>query len=286
MNTMNLRSLALLAVVAAPVVGHAQSNSPWLPIPGQFSISVVLTDQRGDDAYIGSNKTAIRDVTGGGASSYKRSGANLRLDYAVADAVSLDATLSRSRTDVGAADSDNGTADSAIGLRWRVLDEFETVGVPTVTLRGAAIIKGNYDGARLAAIGKAASGFEFSVIAGKQVTPSFALWGEAGIQNRDNSVPNATSFGIGTRWNFAPAWSLGFGYNSTKYDGNLDIGGPGFAPYKFQQVREERGVTTANLGWAFAKNQGVSLSLGKLNSGRNTVADDQIVGVSYTYAFQ
>ena len=39
------------------------------------------------------------------------------------------------------------------------------------------------------------------------------------------------------------------------------------------------------LGWAVAGNQGLALILAKTTSGRNTVKDDQVTGLSYTYAF-
>ena len=50
-------------------------------------------------------------------------------------------------------------------------------------------------------------------------------------------------------------------------------------------MREERGVVKLGLGWAIAGNQGIALNLAKTTSGRNTVKDDQVAGLSYTYAF-
>ena len=75
------------------------------------------------------------------------------------------------------------------------------------------------------------------------------------------------------------------GYSSSKFGGSLDIGGPGFSPARFQQVREERGVVKFGLGYAFAGNQGLALNVAKTTSGRNTVKDDQVVGLSYAFAF-
>jgi hypothetical protein len=98
-------------------------------------------------------------------------------------------------------------------------------------------------------------------------------------------VPNATFLEAGARYRFAPGWSASVGYSDKKYGGSLDIGGPGFSPDRFQQVRAERSVAKLGLGYGFAGNQGVALNLAKALSGRNTVKDDQIVGVSYTFAF-
>ena len=281
---MKLRTLVLFAAAAAPFASQAQT-SPWLPIPGQVSLSVGYTSQTADSAYIGDSKIAVKDITGGGASSYKRSGTALRVDYGLSDAISLDAAVANSKVEVGGADNDSGNADSVLGVRWRVMDEFEQAGLPTITLRGAAIIKGNYEGARLAAIGKGANGFEIGVIVGKQITPTLAVWGEVNSQSRENSVPNALTVSVAAKYAFAPQWSVGVGLSNKKFDGSLDIGGAGFSPAKFQQVREERSLANLNLGYAFAANQGVSLNLGKVTAGRNTVNDDQVVGISYTYAF-
>ena len=278
--------LALAATLAlAPLCALAEGNSPWLPIPGQASVSLGYTDQTASDAFIGGKKVAVKDITGGGASSYDRSSTGLRFDYGFSDAVAFDGSISYGKTSVGKADNDSGATDAVLGLRWRVLDEYEQPGTPTVTLRAAAILKGSYDGARLAALGKDANGFELSVIVGKQLTPEFSVWGELGTQNRSDNVPTATFYELGGRVRVAPQWSLSLGYSNKKFDGNLDIGGAGFSPARFQQVAEERSVLKFGVGFALAANQGLALSYGKVQDGRNTVNDDRILGLSYTYAF-
>ena len=282
---MKIRTLLATAMLTLPLATMAEGDSPWLPIPGQFSLSVNHTEQSGDNAWIGGTKLPLSAITGGGASKYKRSATQLRLGYGLGDAVSLDATLGYGKVKVGAADNDSGQLDTVIGANWRVLDEFEQPGLPTLTLRGAAIIKGGYDGARLAALGNDQNGIEVAVILGKQLTPALALWAEAGVQDRSGGVPNAVFYEVGARYRFAPQWSASLGYSEKKYAGNLDIGGAGFTPSRFQEVRAERGVAKLGIGYAIAGNQGLGLNLAKTVSGRNTVKDDQIVGLSYTYAF-
>ena len=282
---MQIRTLVISTLAALPLAAFAESDSPWLPIPNQASLSVNHTEQSGDNAYIGSTQLPLSAITGGGASKYRRSTTSLRVDYGLSDSVSLDATVGYGKVRVGAADNDNGQTDSTLGLRWRVLDEFEDPALPTLTLRGAAIIKGSYQGARLASLGKGANGFEAAVVLGKQLTPAFSLWAEVGGQKRSDDVPNATFVELGARYRFAPQWSASLGFSEKKYSGNLDIGGAGFSPARFQQVREERGVVKLGIGYAIAGNQGLALNLAKTTSGRNTVKDDQVVGLSYTYAF-
>lgn len=282
---MHIRTLVISTLAALPLAAFAESDSPWLPIPGQASLSVNHSEQSGDNAYIGDTLLPLSAITGGGASKYKRSATSLRVDYGLSDAVSLDATLGYGKVKVGAADNDSGQTDSTLGLRWRVLDEFENPALPTLTLRGAAIIKGSYEAARLASLGKGANGFEAAVVLGKQLTPAFALWGEVGAQKRSDDVPGAIFLELGARYRFAPKWSASLGYSDKKFRGDLDIGGAGFSPARFQQVREERGVVKLGVGFAVAGNQGIALNLAKTTSGRNTVKDDQVVGLSYTYAF-
>lgn len=285
MTTKHIQTLLTAAALTLPLTAFAEGDSPWLPIPGAFSITLNQTEQSGKDAYIGETTVPLSMVTGGGASKYTRSSTNLRLSYGLSDSVSLDATLGRGRVKVGAADNDSGRTDSVLGLNWRVLDEYEQPALPTLTLRAAAIFKGNYDGGRLAALGNDQNGFELAVLLGKQVLPALALWAEVGVQDRSGGVPKAVFYDLGARLRLAPAWSASLGYSAKKYGGSLDIGGPGFSPARFQEVRAERSLIKLGVGFAFAANQGVALNLARVVSGRNTVKDDQIVGVSYTFAF-
>ena len=230
-------------------------------------------------------KLPLSAITGGAASKYKRATTQVRFGYGISDSLAIDATLGYSKVRVGAADNDKGVTDSVFGLSWRALDEYERPGLPTVTLRGAGLFKGDYDGGRLAAIGNDQNGFELSVLVGKEVIRGLALWAELGVQDRSGGVPNAKFIEIGARYRFAPGWSANIGYSDKKYGGDLDIGGPGFSPARFQEVSAERGVAKLGVGYAFAGNQGVALNLAKTQSGRNTVKDEQIVGLSYTFAF-
>jgi hypothetical protein len=285
MTRMKIQTLLATAALTVPLAALAEGDSPWLPIPGEFSLGLNYTQQSGDESWIGSTRLSLTDITGGGASKYKRSSTQVRLGYGFSDAVALDATLGYGKVEVGAADSDSGLLDTVIGVNWRVLDEFEQPSLPTLTLRAAAILKGDYEGARLAALGNDENGFELAVVLGKQFTSALGVWAEVGAQDRSGDVPGAIFYELGARYRFAPGWSASLGYSDKKYRGSLDIGGPGFDPTRFQQVRAERGVAKLGIGYGFAGNQGVALNLAKTVSGRNTVKDDQIIGLSYTYAF-
>ncbi len=279
-------ALAIALAFGAPTLGFAQSNSPWLPIPGSGSAGLSYVSQSGDSAYVmGGMDVPIAGITGGAATKYARDSVGLRLAYGVSDSVSVDATFGHGRAKVGAADRSSGIIDSTLGVNWRVLDEYSNRSAPTITLRLAGIINGNYDGARLAALGKDASGFQLSVLVGRQITPQLSLWGSVGFEDRSRGIPNATLFDLNAAYAIAPSVSVSAGYTSKKYGGNLNIAGPGFSPARFQQVNEKRDTIRLGASFAFARNQSLALNFGKLTSGRNTVKDDRIIGIGYTIGF-
>jgi hypothetical protein len=280
-----LTAVALAAGLIAPTLALAQSNSPWLPIPGSGSIGLSYVNQTGDSAYIGDKQLPISGITGGGAQEYKRQSYGLKLVYGLADSVSLDASLGRGKARVGAADNASGVTDTTIGVNWRVLDEYESRSLPTLTLRFAVIANGSYDGARLAALGKDSSGYELGATIGRQFGNAIRVWGGLGIEKRGNSVPDATVFDLNGAYSLTPSLSLSVGYTNKKFGGNLDIGGPGFSPPAFQRVKEQRETARVGVAYAIAGNQTIALNLGKVIGGRNTVKDDSILGLGYSYSF-
>ncbi len=282
----SIKAFAAVSVATMSISSFAQSSSPWLPLPNGGSISIFDTSQSGDSAFVmGATQAPISGITGGGATRYKRETIGLKFNYALLDNLAFDLNLAHAKVKVGGADNSSGLADSTLGVNFRVLDEYESRGLPTVTLRVAGIIGGNYDGARLAAIGKDASGYELSLLVGKQLSSGFSIWGSVGVEDRNRSIPNATFFDLNLGYNPIADLTLSLGYTSKKFGGNLNIAGPGFSPARFQEVNEERDTVRLGASYTFAGNQSLALQFGKLVRGRNTVKDDRIVGLSYTYGF-
>jgi hypothetical protein len=285
------RKAKLSVLVAAlsmtgSMMAAAQSNSPWLPIPGSGSVGLSYVSQSGDSAYVmGGMDVPIAGITGGAASKFKRDSLGLKVSYGLADMVSVDASFGHGKVKVGAADSSNGLTDTVIGVNVRVVDEYVNRSAPTVTLRLAGIINGNYDGARLAALGKDASGYEIGVLLGKEITPKFRLWGGLSYEDRNRGVPSATTFDINAGYAATQALSLSLGYTTKKYGGSLNIAGPGFSPAAFQRVNEKRDVVRLGASYAIAGNQSLALSYSTVTGGRNTVKDDRILGLGYTFGF-
>ena len=274
-----------LLIAVLPSLSQAQSNSPWLPIPGSGSVGLSYSTQRADAAYIGDKNLPISGITGGAAQRYNRTSYGLNFGYGLTDSVSLDASIGGSSVEVGAADNSSGQTDSVLGANWRVLDEYESRGLPTVTLRTVAILSGTSDGARLGALSKSAGGYGLSVLVGKQIGSAARIWGGLGLENRCNGVPNAVSVDLNGSYSVTPQLALSVGYTNKKYGGDLDIGGPGFSPALFQNVREERETVRLGVSYAIAGNQSIALNVGKLVSGRNTVNEDLIVGLGYSFGF-
>ena len=278
---------AILALLAfgLPALSLAQANSPWLPIPGSGSVGLNYVTQRADSAYIGSKNLPVSAITGGGAQRFNRDSYGLNLSYGLTDSVALDAAIGRASVKVGAADNSSGRTDAILGVNWRALDEYESRGLPTVTLRATGIISGGTDGARLAAVSKAADGYGISVLIGKQIGSAFRVWGGLGTESRNKGVPRAISVDLNGSYSITPQLALSAGYASKKFGGDLDIAGPGFSPALFQTVKEERDTGSLGLSYAIAGNQTIALNFSKVLSGRNTVKDNQIVGVGYSYGF-
>jgi hypothetical protein len=286
MNFYSISASAIaLGIAIIPTMSQAQSVSPWLPIPGSGTITLGYIDQSADSAYIGDKKLPVSGITGGAASKYKRSSFGLNFNYGLSDSLSIDGTLARGKVKVGAADNSSGLLDTVIGLNWRVVDEYETRNAPTVTLRLTGILNGDYDGAKLAALGKDANGFGLNAIVGRQFSSTLRAWGGIGYENRSKAVPNAVSFDANIGYRVLPALDLTAGYVSKKYDGTLDIGGAGFSPAAFQRVKEQRQIAKIGASYSIAGNQSVGVSLAKVLDGRNTVKDNRIVGVNYSYGF-
>ena len=252
----------IVATVALPLVAHAQ-NSVWLPAPGSGSVSLSFLSQNADRFYIGSSLMVLP------FGSIKLTTTTLAGQYALSDGVAIDAKLPYARRTSGIG-SDSAVADVKLGVTWRFVDEFERRGAPSVALRLGAIIAGNYQTQRPDSIGDGASGYEASVLIGRYVSDSIGLRGELGIRDRNRGVPNETFISLGADWRITPTFAASVGFTDTRASGNLDIGGPGFTPARFQQVAEKRSVANVGLSYAITPKLSISGNIGRVTSGRNT----------------
>ena len=242
-NFATLTAVATVAVaIAVPALTHAQ-NSVWLPAPGSGSVGLSYLSQEADRFYIGGSLMTLPFGT------IKIKTTTLAAQYAIADGFAVDAKLPFAQRSSGLG-SDSGTGDARVGVTWRFVDEFEKRSLPTVAVRAGAIIAGNYQTFRPDSIGDGASGYEVSLLVGRYLTPSFGVRGEVGIRDRNRGVPNQTFLSVGADLRITPSLSGSVGFSSIRNSGNLDIGGPGFTPLRFQQVAEKRNFINAGLSYS------------------------------------
>lgn len=267
---------AIAAALAIPTLSHAQ-NSAWLPAPGSGSVGLSYLTQEADRFYIGGSLMALPFGT------IKIKTTTLAAQYAIADGLAFDAKLPFAQRTSGLG-SDSGTGDARLGVTWRFVDEFEKRGAPTVALRAGAIIAGNYQTLRPDSIGDGASGYEVSLLVGRYLTPSFGVRGEVGIRDRNRGVPNQTFLSVGADLRITPSLAGSIGFSSIRNSGNLDIGGPGFTPLRFQQVAEKRNFINAGLAYSVTERISINGNIGKVTSGRNTSKNDVYsLGVSFDF---
>lgn len=268
-NFATLTAVATVAVaIAVPALTHAQ-NSVWLPAPGSGSVGLSYLSQEADRFYIGGSLMTLPFGT------IKIKTTTLAAQYAIADGFAVDAKLPFAQRSSGLG-SDSGTGDARVGVTWRFVDEFEKRSLPTVAVRAGAIIAGNYQTFRPDSIGDGASGYEVSLLVGRYLTPSFGVRGEVGIRDRNRGVPNQTFLSVGADLRITPSLSGSVGFSSIRNSGNLDIGGPGFTPLRFQQVAEKRNFINAGLSYSVTERISINGNIGKVTSGRNTSKNDEI----------
>ena len=276
-NFATLTAVATVAVaIAVPALTHAQ-NSVWLPAPGSGSVGLSYLSQEADRFYIGGSLMTLPFGT------IKIKTTTLAAQYAIADGFAVDAKLPFAQRSSGLG-SDRGTGDARVGVTWRFVDEFEKRSLPTVAVRAGAIIAGNYQTFRPDSIGDGASGYEVSLLVGRYLTPSFGVRGEVGIRDRNRGVPNQTFLSVGADLRITPSLSGSVGFSSIRNSGNLDIGGPGFTPLRFQQVAEKRNFINAGLSYSVTERISINGNIGKVTSGRNTSKNDVYsLGVAFDF---
>ena len=277
--------ISAIAFATASTATHAAATSPWLPIPGQLALTLNHTVQSGETAIINKVKVPIIAITRGEASEFERSTTSLILNYGISDALALDAIIGYGDVDAGVSENDSDISDAVIGLSWRLVDEYLGA-LPTITTRVGVIIAGDYEDNQLASIGDGQNGLDVSLLVGKQLTGAFALSAEVGHQNRNGDVPDAFYYSVTASYSFLEKLSASIGYSVHEYAGDLDLNDPEFsANPRYKQVRAQNRTAKIGLNYSLAGNQALALNLGTTIDGRNTVDDDTIIGLSYTYGF-
>ena len=274
----HILTLILITFFSTPVWAQ---GSAWLPIPKSGSLSVSHVYQDAEKFYRGKDR---RRLPFGGI---EQSTTLASLNYGLTDSLAVDVQGGYSEVETDNGMESGGMIDTTVGLTWRVVDEdISEAGAPSIALRVAGIIAGDYDTGMPQAIGDGGDGFEASLIAGRIIDNRFALSAEVGRRERNDNVPGETFLNVAAYMLVSPKLSLSAQYHKTMSDGDLDIGGPGFSPARFPETDED--IDRISVGGSFNLTGQLSLGLNWFSvlDGRNTADFDAILGtVAYTFDF-
>jgi hypothetical protein len=267
-----------ISVFAAPVF----AVDPYLPAPGSNALVFSISNQKASELKAGTTQAQL-------PVDLKQDTYKLNYSYGISDPLALDIEVgyakSKFATVPGLAPNGGlkGITDSRVGLRFRVLDDHADAPV-TLTLGAAAILKGSYDTGALPAIGDGANAVEISASVGKAFTSKFNGFIAAGYRDRQGPVPNETFYKFGLNFSPSAALGLSLSHEAVKSKGSLDIGGPGFAPNRFPEVREEYSFTALSASFRVTRSAAIGLQFGKKQAERNT-AESKVFGASVSTSF-
>ncbi len=277
MNKMSKKLLVML-LLGGSSVAYAE-GSPWLLEDGATSLGISVLSGSSEDFFIGETST---DLGGDLEGTFIWLNASRGYD----DVWAFDIRTGYAETQFGDnPDEQSDISDTSLGVSYQFLNEFEQDnGLPTVSGRVGYTIGGDYETDRIEAIGDGASGFDISLLVGKNLAPAFSVSGDLTYRQRDNDVADAVKFLLSG--NYAaplPGLSFQLGYGVIRTDSDIDIGGPGFGAEQFPQTNRDSDwlITSANYG--LPNGLGINFSLSTVLDGRN-VADTNIATFSLSYS--
>ncbi|PCJ19206.1 MAG: hypothetical protein COB04_06070 [Gammaproteobacteria bacterium] len=275
-----LSELVVGGVLVASSSTIFAEGSPWLPAPGSTTIAIESAFQTADDFYIGSDKESL-----GGDVEQLNYG--LSVEYGVLDNLSVDARLSYATSEQeGTSTKRRDFADSSIGLTWRLVDEFIfSEYAPSVGVRVAAIIAGDYEVGTIDAIGEGASGVDASLLVGKYVTDKLAFSGELGYRVRDSDVPDDVFYNLSASYLINSTVNVFLGLQGVSSNGDFDIGDDDSGrAVEFSEVQENS--IQVDFGFAASITHAVSIAANcsSVIDGRNTFAGKAcVLSAGYTF---
>lgn len=261
----------------------AMAQSAWTPAKGQFFLTPIYTFENASDFYNGSTRQAIL-----GANTLEQHTVTLASEYGITDRWAADVAIgytssSLKNTSLGGLQDNTSTiegmADTTLGLRYKVIDEFQTKTnwIPTLTLRGAAIIEGTYKANLFQSPGDGASGGQFGFLLGKSYDwlGGIGYYGGVSYRMRGENVPNDLLSNIGVYKTIYKGLTANFGYRDERtFGGGISVGelvtGLATGPAQFQQLEDTRSSLEGGLSYRDGGDRVYGISIGKTISGENT----------------
>ncbi|OUS28902.1 hypothetical protein A9Q99_11030 [Gammaproteobacteria bacterium 45_16_T64] len=268
----------LLGSVALFAAGSALADgSPWLGSPGNATISTTQIFQTADKLYVGDDDMDLPDDLTQTTQWYS-------VSKVVSDNLSVDAKFGFAESDFVDSAGDTGTTDSTIGATWRVRDEFLSDSwLPSIAIRGAINVAGNYDEGEVTSIGDGASGAEASIIVGKVFNNVIALSTEIGYRYRDSGVDNDAFVNVNSYFQLTDGLSVSAGYHIVDAQGDLDLNDSEFTG-DFTELAEDNTLADINVSYEFDNRLSITLTRASVLDGRNTAKSDiSALSVGYTF---
>ena len=267
----------------------AWAQSVWLPAEGEFVATPGFFYSTFDEFWMG--KTKVSNPPNG--ESLDQYTAFVTLEYGLVPRLAADVTVGYTGTETEAFgdDSDDGMADTHIGLRYAIWDENSAPAA--LGIRVGGIIPGTYDENLPFSAGDGAYGLEGSLQAGKRFGESgFGLYGDIGYRFREGGVPDDLFGSAGVFKQFggvfadADAITLSVGYRHVQGLSGGDIGDPGFGTeFGFPEVREINQLVEGSVAYTDAGGRQYQFTVAGSVDGRNT-GDKLIFGLAVSLPFQ
>ena len=285
-----LMALVVIVTMAIGSSAFADGVSPWLPAPGAGFVNL---------SYVAQNATEFYRQDTKGPTPGPMPGANLGQHtvwlngmYGLSDAVAIDFRVGAARSyfapnipPTDGRDNYSGVTDTNIGVTWRIVDELVKPSLPSIALRGGAIIEGSYAAGWINSIGDGASGLEVSALAGKYFADRFAVSGEVGYRVRDEDVPSDVFVNV-SGGVLVDNIGLSVNYKLVDAQSGLQIGGPGFTPTGrvFPRLEEDIQFLSGTVSLNVSDQMNLGVTYGEVIDGRNT-SKSKVFSVTMGYLF-
>ena len=260
-----LRSGLLFSLITA----GSWAQSVWLPIQGQFVGTPGFSYSTFDKFWVGRDRVSPLEDADESLDQYT---GFVALEYGILPNLSADATVgytATSETDTFG-DSDDGLADTLLGLLYRVIQEGSVR--PAVAIRVGGIIAGTYDEDKPFSAGDGAHGLEASLLLGKTIGDTgFGAYGDIGYRFREGNVPEDLFGSVGVFKQFgevftpSDAITVSFGYRHVQGLSGQDIG-----VVPFPQVKEIVQLIEGSIGYTDRGQRQYQFTVANSVDGRNT----------------
>ena len=267
-----------LVLAAAGASAYAQQYSAWLPAEQQFVITPGATYSTFDRFWVGKN-----NVENPGGDSLDQFTTYLSFEYGLLKTFAADLTVGYTGVDTDSfgGDSDWGSTDTTLGLRYRLLNEFEREDcwLPSIAVRVGAIMPGSYDENLPFSAGDGAGGYEGSLLLARQICPGFGVYGDIGYRFREDDVPDDLFGSAGIYAGYA-GFTATLAYRHVQGTSGGDIDDPGFMTrFGFPQLKEINQTAEVGLGYTDPGDRHYQVFYARTIDGRNT-GQKNIFGLS------